>query len=110
MKTWQSVVANSKKGVIGIGGQTYNMTVVGNDITAIGTSAEEMTTGDALGNHTSAICVQYNGANADDEYFIVVKDNKLFIYNAMPEEINSEDYLEYVTFENNPVLRMGILL
>ena len=99
-----TVVANSKKGVIGIGGQTYNMTVVGNDITAIGTSAEEMTTGDALGNHTSAICVQYNGANADDEYFIVVKDNKLFIYNAMPEEINSEDYLEYVTFENNPVI------
>ena len=99
-----TVVANSKKGVIGIGGQTYNMTVVGNDITAIGTSAEEMTTGDALGNHTSALCVQYNAAYADDEYFIVVKDNKLFIYNAMPEEINSEDYLEYVTFENNPVI------
>ena len=99
-----TVVAVSKKGVIGIGGQTYNMTVVGNDVTAIGISAENMTTGDALRNHTSAICVQYNGANADDEYFIVVKDNKLFIYNAMPEEINSEDYLEYVTFENNPVI------
>ena len=97
-----AVVANSKKGVIGIGGQTYNMTVVGNDITAIGTSAEDMTTGDALGNHTSALCVQYNAGSSDDDYFIVVKDNKVTT-NVLPDEINSEDYLEYVTFENNVV-------
>ena len=71
-----TVYGVSKKGVIGIGGQTYNMTVVGNDVTAVGTSAEEMATGDALGNHTSALCVQYNAAYADDEYFIVVKDNR----------------------------------
>ena len=95
-----TVVANSKKGVIGIGGQTYNMTVVGNDVTAIGISAENMTTGDALRNHTSAICVQYNGANADDDYFIVVNDNKITT-NVIPEEINSKDYLGYVTFKNN---------
>ena len=95
-----TVYGVSKKGVIGIGGQTYNMTVVGNDVTAIGISAENMTTGDALRNHTSAICVQYNGANADDDYFIVVNDNKITT-NVIPEEINSKDYLGYVTFKNN---------
>lgn len=95
-----TVYGVSKKGVIGIGGQTYNMTVVGNDVTAVGTSAEEMTTGDALGNHTSALCVQYNAAYADDDYFIVVNDNKITT-NVIPEEINSKDYLGYVTFKNN---------
>ena len=63
-----TVVAKSKKGVIGIGGQIYNMTVEGNDVTAIGTSAADMTTGDALGNHTSALCVQFNAASAEDDY------------------------------------------
>ena len=95
-----TVVANSKKGVIGIGGQTYNMTVINNDVTAIGTSAEDMTTGDALGNHTSALCVQYNGASAEDDYYVIVKDNKVTT-NVLIEEINSQSYLTYVTFENN---------
>ena len=97
-----TVVAVSKKGVIGIGGQTYNMTVVGNDVTAIGTSAEGMTTGDGFGNHTSALCVQYNAANAEDDYYIVVSDNTVTT-NVLAEEINSEDYSKYVTFENNVV-------
>lgn len=97
-----TVVAVSKKGVIGIGGQTYNMTVVGNDVTAIGTSAEGMTTGDGFGNHTSALCVQYNAANAEDDYYIVVSDNTVTT-NVLAEEINSEDYRKYVTFENNVV-------
>ena len=73
-----TVVAKSKKGVIGIGGQIYNMTVEGNDVTAIGTSAADMNTGDALGNHTSALCVQFNAASAEDDYYIVVKDNNKF--------------------------------
>ena len=97
-----TVVAKSKKGVIGIGGQIYNMTVEGNDVTAIGTSAADMTTGDALGNHTSALCVQFNAASAEDDYYIVVKDNKVTT-NVLAEEINSESYREYVTFENNEV-------
>lgn len=97
-----TVYANSKKGVVGIGGQIYNMTVEGNDVTAIGTSAADMTTGDALGNHTSALCVQFNAASAEDDYYIVVKDNKVTT-NVLAEEINSESYREYVSFENNEV-------
>ena len=103
-----TVVAKSKKGVIGIGGQIYNMTVEGNDVTAIGTSAVDMTTGDALGNHTSALCVQFNAASAEDDYYIVVKDNKVTT-NVLAEEINSESYREYVSFENNEV-DQGILI
>ena len=103
-----TVVAKSKKGVIGIGGQIYNMTVEGNDVTAIGTSAADMTTGDALGNHTSALCVQFNAASAEDDYYIVVKDNKVTT-NVLAEEINSESYREYVSFENNEV-DQGILI
>ncbi len=95
-----TVVAVSKKGVMGIGGQIYNMTVEGNDVTAIGTSAADMTTGDALGNHTSALCVQFNAASAEDDYYIVVKDNTVTT-NVLAEEINSESYREYVSFENN---------
>lgn len=95
-----TVYANSKKGVVGIGGQIYNMTVEGNDVTAIGTSAADMTTGDALGNHTSALCVQFNAASAEDDYYIVVKDNTVTT-NVLAEEINSESYREYVSFENN---------
>ena len=103
-----TVVAKSKKGVIGIGGQIYNMTVEGNDVTAIGTSAADMNTGDALGNHTSALCVQFNAASAEDDYYIVVKDNKVTT-NVLAEEINSESYREYVSFENNEV-DQGILI
>ena len=95
-----TVVANSKRGVIGIGGQTYNMTVINNDVTAIGTSAEEMTTGDALGNHTSALCVEYNTGSTATGYHVIVKDNKVTT-NVLAEELNSEMYRTYVTFENN---------
>ena len=95
-----TVIANSKRGVVGIGGQTYNMTVINNDVTAIGTSAVNMTTGDALGNHTSALLVQYNAGSAADDYYVVVRDNRVTT-NVLAEEINSESFRQYVTFENN---------
>ena len=76
------------------------MTVEGNNVTAIGTSAADMTTGDALGNHSSALFVQFNAASAEDDYYIVVKDNNVTT-NVLAEEINSESYREYVSFENN---------
>ena len=95
-----TVVANSKRGVIGIGGVIYNMTVMNNNVIAVGTSAENMDTGDpSFNNHTSALYVHYNAAQADDDYFISVIDNNV-ITNVIGEELLNNICPEYVTFEN----------
>ena len=61
------VYADSDKGVIGIAGKVYNMTVINNNVTAIGTSAEGVVSYDEIGVGTYALGVVYNGANAEDD-------------------------------------------
>ena len=97
------VEAESDKGVIGIAGKVYNMTVINNVVTATGTSAEDVVSADDIGVGTYAIGVVYNGANAEDVYQVVVKDNTI-ITDVTPEYLSSEAYKDNVTFENNKVI------
>ena len=99
------VYADSDKGVIGIAGKVYNMTVINNNVTAIGTSAEGVVSYDEIGVGTYALGVLYNGANAEDDYYVVVRDN-IVSTDVTPEYLNSEAYRDYVTFENNTVYKM----
>ena len=102
-----NVVINSKKGAIGIGGQCYNMTVSGNDVTVIAGSPEDVETSDMLGKYSCVFLVQYNDLNEDDETYEHINDYKIFIENnkavtnVTGEIITDDDYLEYVTFDNN---------
>lgn len=102
-----NVVINSKKGAIGIGGQCYNMTVSGNDVTVIAGSPEDVETSDMLGKYSCVFLVQYNDLNEDDETYEHINDYKIFIENnkavtnVTGEIITDTDYLEYVTFDNN---------
>ena len=94
-----NVIAKSTKGVMGIAGQTYNMTVEDNDLIVLGGVAEEKSN-DALGNGSYALCVQYFAMDENCDYTIVVKDNSV-LTNVTKEYINNDDYSELVTFENN---------
>lgn len=102
-----NVVINSKKGAIGIGGQCYNMTVSGNDVTVIAGSPEDVETSDMLGKYSCVFLVQYNDLNLDEDTYEHVNDYKIFIENnkavtnVTGEIITDDDYLEYVTFDNN---------
>ena len=102
-----NVVINSKKGAIGIGGQCYNMTVSGNDVTVIAGSPEDVETSDMLGKYSCVFLVQYNDLNEDDVTYEHINDYKIFIENnkavtnVTGEIITDTDYLEYVTFDNN---------
>lgn len=102
-----NVVINSKKGAIGIGGQCYNMTVSDNDVTVIAGSPEDVETSDMLGKYSCVFLVQYNDLNLDEDTYEHVNDYKIFIENnkavtnVTGEIITDDDYLEYVTFDNN---------
>ena len=101
-----NVVIYSKKGAIGIGGQCYNMTVSGNDVTVIAGSPEDVETSDMLGKYSCVFLVQYNDLNEDDVTYEHINDYKIFIENnkavtnVTSEIIKNTDYLEYVTFDN----------
>ncbi|WP_458405244.1 hypothetical protein [Methanobrevibacter sp.] len=99
------VIAKSDKGVIGIAGKVYNMTVINNNVTAIGTSAEGVVSYDEIGVGTYALGVIYNGGTAEEDYYVVVRDN-IVSTDVTPEYLSSESYREYVTFENNTVYKM----
>ena len=105
-----NVVINSKKGAIGIGGQCYNMTVTGNNLTVIAGSPEGVKTADSLGAYSTVFLVMYDDLNeyydedADDyihlnDYKIFIEDNYA-ITNVTGELITDTDYLEYVPFDN----------
>ncbi|ADC47905.1 adhesin-like protein [Methanobrevibacter ruminantium M1] len=102
-----NVYANSKKGVMGIAGQIYNLTVIDNTVIAIGGSAEGLYTGDLLGNGTYALYIDYDGNYAEDTYYVVVKDNDVFT-NVTKEYAFNNDY-ERVIFENNEDLKTFVI-
>ena len=97
-----NVVATSARGVMGIVGQVYNMTVINNNVTAIGGSSEDVVSNDGLGVGTYALGVQYNGAGADKKYDVIVANNIVYT-NVDGEYLNSDIYSQNVTFDNTIV-------
>ena len=96
------IVARSTRGVMGIAGQTYNMTVNNNNLVVVGGSAEGIRSQDALRNGTYALEVQYFDMGSEDDYYIIVKDNTV-VSNVTVEHLSDDDYSDYVIFENNTV-------
>ena len=99
-----TVSIKSKKGVMGIVGQVYNMTVANNDLTIIGGSSEGLESGDMLGVGSYALGAQFNAGGfedfLDDGSLINMSNNKV-LTNVIPEFINDADeYEDYVTFDN----------
>ena len=96
-----NLVITSDKGVFGIVGQVYNMTVENNNLTIIGGSADDITSVDLLGVGTYALGVHYNGVSEDEDYYVIVRDNKV-ITNVTGEYTNDDE--GYVEFEDNEII------
>ena len=94
-----TVVIRSDKGAMGLVGKAYNMTFVNNDLFVIAGSEAGTPSADDLKVGAYALGVQWNGGYNDDEYTVTVAQNNVFT-NVTEEYINSEDWLDYVTFDN----------
>ena len=106
-----TVIADSKKGVIGIGAKLYNITIMDNDITVNGTSAEDVISYDELGVDTVALSIIFNKdvGGGDDDYYVIAENNNIYS-DVKAESLNSEDYEEFVTFDNNIPIDLTIEL
>ncbi len=104
-----TLVANSTRGVMGIAGRSYNITIADNNVTVTGGSAEGLVSSDDLGVGSYALVLQYNGDGADEFYGVTIENNNV-TSNVAGEYINSEMYLDNVTFANEITYLPGTFL